>query len=1815
MQRFKKLNIAIILMLLVFQTVLSPISVFASEVVPNTGVTETTDTTSPEEPAADTGTTEPPVKTEEVKDTGTPSTDNSGGTVGETPNDDQTPVQTDDSTSTEKNENGKGTTEGDKAADDAADKDKVLPPITEDPKTLVRDSKEILLTSVDFEMLINGEKVTSSYDKELHPKQESNITFTFTVNLEETHNAGDYFTFDLPASIIDFENNFNGSNKAGPNNPAYSYSTNGQKVTVKLDETVTDPNLLGSEAKLIATFKSGFNLQGDSLDQDLVIPQGLKGQETIKLKFLPSTSNEKISKGSKGVTSKNGERIIDWEVWVNKAGKNLNGATLTDNTKVNDSASHEVVPGSVQVTQYEMGLNGYKEDTAKPIHLKDGNFSDISFKGRYAYKVNYQTKVTEANPEGQKYFNNTVTLTNGSDTETSEIATQPIKYGDALAKKLISGDNYKSSWEIKYNYNEVKVDNPVITDTLPGAHKIDTKSIQVFEVTVDENGNEISSNEITSGFHSEAITDGFKLKFDNPVTKAYKIIYDANYDQDFYTGSETPLTNTVVAGKYSTPASHTINENILNKYRSVNFDTKEITWTITVSADNTTKNGKDITDLEIVDTFEAGSKNGKHTLVGGKDGITVNKMTGHSISLIDENDLSKGFKITGGTVKKGETATITYKTSYEIADNGSVINDGYFNTATANWISSGKTYTVTKTADYTPATTTVNNGSKSGSFNHLTQEFIWNVKVNINKKDINGALLTDVLGDGHEIVKDSFTVYHYKLTTNDDNKGTKGDPLASSNYDLTIAPDKKSYTLKFKGLDSTTNNQVYLVEYKSKDSNHILGIESDDTNVKGDTYTNKATFKTLNDTKTYTLLAEVKVDEANKLLSKSVQQNDSKQTITWTLDVNKSHSTLKNVKVSDFPSGYLMLIPDTIKIRPYVIEETGISDEDSWESPAKFGVTVEYDKASGGFTLNFGDLTKKGYQVQYETLGLGKKNTGSGKPEEAFSNNATITFEDTSAANQGTGSKVDSEFSFSSSDTDFQLTKGNLKLKKIGVNPATGDKQALAGVEFELIKKIGSKVYVIAKATSNDKGYFEFNAINYGTYYVREVKEPDGYSKMDDQLLKLDATTDSNVVPEKVTEVENVKKITSGDMCPNFTLTIKDIDGELVVDKTITLQDDKGNVKFTGTTNNEGKVIIPQAGSEAVQAGSYKVFEGTKELGTVAVKYSKGECHAELQPPIACKQFTITLKDKDNNPRPNVAVTLKDKDGKVIISSKTDENGKLIVPSNPPTGKYDLYEGKQFLSEVNISYKKGCEIEVQQAPSCPSFTLTVKDVDGKLREGVTVTIKNADTNEIIKQTIAPTDSVGKVRIKNLEPGKYVVYDGVNEIGKFAVTTDCEATVQPIPACPQFTLTVKDENGNVRPNVDNITIKDKTGAIIATNQTTNELGQITIPSTEIPSGEYSVHQGDLFIGQITVQYSVDCKAEISAAPACPAFTLTVQTEFGTPLAIAKVTVKDAKGNVIKGADNNEVLTTSVAGTIVLPKEAIKQGTYYVYEGSRLIGSFTVKDTCSAIVKPSSTGGGGGGGGGWTPDPEKPVDPNKPNPDPGKPVDPNKPNPDPGKPVDPNKPNPDPGKPVDPNKPNPDPEKPVDPNKPNPDPEKPVDPNKPNPDPEKPVDPNKPNPDPEKPVDPNKPNPDPEKPVDPEKPTPDPEKPVDPKNPGNPTTDSKNPTNPGKPSVTDVIDQGKNLPPYNPSTTNKDTLDAYKDFLDKYNNLSKEEQAEVAKSLDIDKIKADAEKMEAQLKAEGKLPQTNGANQTALTLIGVALVLGALFLLRRRNTEVK
>lgn len=48
--------------------------------------------------------------------------------------------------------------------------------------------------------------------------------------------AGDFFTYSLPASLIDFNSAFNGQKPGTPISPAFDWHTSGSQVTVTITE-------------------------------------------------------------------------------------------------------------------------------------------------------------------------------------------------------------------------------------------------------------------------------------------------------------------------------------------------------------------------------------------------------------------------------------------------------------------------------------------------------------------------------------------------------------------------------------------------------------------------------------------------------------------------------------------------------------------------------------------------------------------------------------------------------------------------------------------------------------------------------------------------------------------------------------------------------------------------------------------------------------------------------------------------------------------------------------------------------------------------------------------------------------------------------------------------------------------------------------------------------------------------------------------------------------------------------------------------------------------------------------------------------------------------------------------------------------------------------------------------------------------------------------------------------------------------------------------------------------------------------------------
>ncbi|WP_332650988.1 collagen binding domain-containing protein [Lysinibacillus sp. 54212] len=1623
----KKLNITILLVLLVFQTILSPISVFANETDPlaNVGVTEPVANANEQEATPTENVSEPVANADEEE--ATPPTETATEPIANVAEEETAPPTGNSTEPVAKAE------DGEVASTELAETEK------EDLSGQITD------VQVSLKESSTGEDLTST-SKELAQTTEAAVNYVFTVDLGQGANVGDYFTFKLPKSLIDYSSKFNGSYPKGAVNPIYTYSTalgsDGKyEVTVTFNQKISpveNAEYNSSKAEIKMDFNSKFTLSGESLEQELVVPDGISGEKTISLTFLPSTANKKVTKTKGNVSTVDGKRQIEWAVWVNEAGKELVNATLTDTP----GTGHAIKAGTVNIAQYTVGLKGVIDKSgAGTSVLANGNWSDVNAKltGKNAYKVTYKTEVNLGEPEGNTTLINTVKFKHDNISEETANGSVTLTYGDALKKELVSGNNYKTSWAINYNYNLAKRTNPVITDTLSSetnAHMIDIDSIRVFEVTVDGSGNATGTpKEVTdpTGTLYSVVPEGangFKLSFASPVEKAYRIIYDAKYLDDYYT-KKTPVTlsNTVTAegiashGKHT--ATHDISQGILKKSRTIDFDKKEIHWKITVTADS-----KDISGLTIDDTFYYGTRTGKHTLIvpdkHSNHGIDLSGMTG-TIELKDPTDLSQGFFIKDAEVKQGETGIITYVTSFAIEENGEVATQGYGNEVNASWASYSIKYV---RVNYEPKPTSVNNGSKSGSYNYENQTFTWGVKVNINKKNINNALLTDTLGEGHEIVPGSIKVYNYTLvhgdSSEDDTKGDKGSELSDTHYGVNLAPDNKSFTLTFNdNLPADVNNKVYLVEYNTKDSDDIIGIGSTDKNAAGNVYSNIAKFQTLG-TQEFTLPATpVTVNDANSLLKKEVE-SQSAPVVTWLLDINKSLSALGDVTLTDTPSEMLMLVPGSIKIRPYKVTATGVSEGDAWQDAT--GVTYNED---GGFTLPLGDLTHKGYQVKYETLAFGAK-------DDLFSNNAKISYAGATSANQQTSIETENKQSFSNSSSDFSATKGNAKFVKIGKNAATGIDTALEGVQFQLIKKIGNKEYIIGTKESKADGTFTFENINYGKYIIREVAAPAGYTKMDDFPFELDETKDT--LKEPTVETELINTVDESKMCANYTLTLKDADGNVRPNVKVKLVA-QGGTEFEYTTATNGTISVPRA---TVAPGVYKVIElnedDTEKLvltESINVKYSENDCSGELQLAPACSDFTFVLKDADGEVLKNtifeMTVNNKNADGTTTSETytlTTDNDGKQQLPSTTVAGTYEVKDtsGKK-LGDLTVSYLGNCQGELQPYKACDIFTITVKGQDANIKPNAKVIVEDSSGTEVSLATDV-TDANGKIQLpQNQAPGEYTVYEQNtdstkgDEIGKVKVTYTGDCTGEVIKnACPAFTLTVNNKDLQPVGAGVGVTIKDQAGAVV-TSGTTDANGQIAFTDKSLlqQGVAYEVYNSlGRKLGDITVSYIDEVCGAAVAVPdnVCPQFALTVQNVSGVARPGVTVTIKDESG-----ATTIATATTDSNGVATVPY-TIEPGKYRVYEGASILGTITVTDTCIALVKPSS------GGGGWIP-PEPPVDPENPdpeNPDPENPVDPENPdpeNPDPGKPVDPENPdpeNPDPGKPIDPE--NPDPENPGD-----------------------------------------------------------------------------------------------------------------------------------------------------------------------------------------------
>src|SRR5699024_6250566 len=202
---------------------------------------------------------------------------------------------------------------------------------------------------------------------------------------------------------------------------------------------------------------------------------------------------------------------------------------------------------------------------------------------------------------------------------------------------------------------------------------------------------------------------------------------------------------------------------------------------------------------------------------------------------------------------------------------------------------------------------------------NINPEYLdWTIDVNTKLENLSNATVEDIIPEGLELDFDSIEVY--ELTVGYKGKVTEGNKIENSDiskidsgFKVDLGETDKAYRIKYR-----TN----IIEFKSEFTNDAVLKDNGEEKDKDD----------------YTMTGL----ERGSLIEKDGWINDqNKDQIIWQIDVNKSESSLKNVKVLDeIPEG---LIINSIKV--WELNKAG----NDWDYGDWVG---EYDE----FPVDLGDI-------------------------------------------------------------------------------------------------------------------------------------------------------------------------------------------------------------------------------------------------------------------------------------------------------------------------------------------------------------------------------------------------------------------------------------------------------------------------------------------------------------------------------------------------------------------------------------------------------------------------------------------------------------------------------------------------------------------------------------------------------------------------------------------------------------------------------------------------------------------------------------------
>jgi LPXTG-motif cell wall-anchored protein len=499
------------------------------------------------------------------------------------------------------------------------------------------------------------------------------------------------------------------------------------------------------------------------------------------------------------------------------------------------------------------------------------------------------------------------------------------------------------NWTIDVNTKLEELGDASVEDTIPEGLEFVAESMQIYDLIIGADGNvksETPSTRTATAFpvNLGEISSAYRIKYKTKILDHSKSSYENI--ATLKDGTETIDTGKWDIGKLE--LGSTIEKRGIANNGGTNSD--KITWTIDVN-----KAQLDLQNVTVNDNF---TETTGHTL--NISNIRIYRIDEYgrlqSGDIASQFGSPTSFPITLNRLEN-QAYRIEYDTDIEYDEYR--ITNKFTNSAVLNINGTQMGKPVTDTVTVTRLTLIEKNGEEKTSYGQPYIE--WTLHINKAKHNINGATVTDIIGNGLKLVKDSIKIY--VGDSNIEYNGANITEKEDNSFKVSLGNISDYYTIKYRTdiIDPklTLTNEAEL---------YGEGLEGDGIGIGPDLGTIKTgelgPSNTVNNSYTKSTVNNETIDGVfyDGL-------NHTYKTMSWKITVNAIKEKVTELTITDTftPANSMVFLSDSLKVVRKGSPDVVLTDED---------YTLTDNKAAG-FVLEFKGshkpLERARYDIYYKT--------------------------------------------------------------------------------------------------------------------------------------------------------------------------------------------------------------------------------------------------------------------------------------------------------------------------------------------------------------------------------------------------------------------------------------------------------------------------------------------------------------------------------------------------------------------------------------------------------------------------------------------------------------------------------------------------------------------------------------------------------------------------------------------------------------------------------------------------------------------------------